>query len=54
MGERRDVCEVLVGKWNIEDPGINGIIILKYILKKVWEVWSGLLRLMIWTSGGLF
>ena len=57
MGERRDVYRVLVGKPeeknHLEDPCINGRIILSWIFRK-WnvEVWTGSSWLRIGTVGG--
>jgi len=57
MGERRDVYRVLVGKPegknHVEDPGVDGRIILRWIFRK-WNVrvWTGLMWLRIGTSGG--
>jgi hypothetical protein len=42
MGEKRDVCRVLVGrsggKRPLADPGVDGRIILRWIFRK-WDVW---------------
>jgi len=55
MGERRGVYRVLVGKpeGNFGDPGVDGRIILRWILRK-WDVgvWTGLSWLRIGTGGG--
>ena len=55
MGERRAAYRVLVGKpegkSNLEDPGVDGRIILKWILK--WNGgWTGYIWLRIGTGGG--
>jgi hypothetical protein len=46
MVERRYACRVLVGKpegrSHLEDPGIDGRIVLKWIEK--WDGWYGLDR----------
>jgi len=57
MGERRGVYRVLVGKPeerdHLEDPGVYGRIILRWICRK-WDlwVWTGLIWLRIGTGGG--
>ena len=44
IGERRGVCRVLVGKYegknHLEDPGVDGKIILRWIFRK-WVVGYG-------------
>jgi hypothetical protein len=41
MGERRCVCRVLLGKpegkRHLEDPSINGMIILRWVFRE-WDV----------------
>jgi len=41
------------GKNNLEDPAVDGRIILKWFLKK-WngEAWTGLIWLKVWAGGG--
>jgi len=57
VGERRGVYRVLVGNLKerdrLGDPGIDGRIILRCILRK-WDlgVWSGSSWLRIGTGGG--
>jgi len=56
-GERRGVYRVLVGKSEgknqLEDPGVDGRIILRWIFRK-WDVeeWTESSRLKIGTGGG--
>jgi len=57
-GERRGVYRVLVGKLeggdHLEDPGVDGRIILRLIFKKLdVSSWTGLICLRIGTGGGL-
>jgi hypothetical protein len=58
MGEGRGAYRILVGRPegrnHLEDPGVDGRIIL-WIFKK-WDggAWTGLIRLKIGTGGGLF
>ena len=57
MGERRGVYRVLVGKPegknHLGDPGIDGKIILRWILRKYdVVVWTGSIWLRIGTGGG--
>jgi hypothetical protein len=57
MGEKRIVLGVLVwkpeGKNHLEDPGVDGRIILRWIFRK-WDVgiWTGLSWLGIGKAGG--
>jgi len=57
MGKRGGVYRVLVGKPegknHLEDPGVDGRIILIWIFRK-WDVgvWTGSIRLRIGTGGG--
>jgi hypothetical protein len=49
MGERRSVYRILVGKYegksHLEDPGVDGRVILRWIFRKLdVEVWTGLDR----------
>jgi len=58
MQERRGVYKVLVekreGKRALENPGVDGRIILIHIFRKWnWGAWTGLLWLRIGTGGGL-
>ena len=56
-GERRGVYKVLVGKPeeknHLEDPGVDGGIILKWIFR-TWDVeaWTGSSWLKMGTGGG--
>jgi hypothetical protein len=58
-GERRGAYRALVGKPegrnHLEDPGIDGRIILKWIFKRLGGggAWTGLIWLRIGTDGGL-
>jgi hypothetical protein len=51
-GERRGVYRVLVGKLrardHLEDPGVGGRIILRWIFMK----WTGLIWRRVWTGDG--
>jgi hypothetical protein len=55
MGERRSVYRVLVGNLrerdHLEDPSVNGRIMLRWMFRK-WDVraWTGLIRLRIGTG----
>ena len=57
VGERRDVYRILVGKpegkSHLEDPGVDGRIILRWNFRK-WdvEVWTGSIWLRIGAGGG--
>ena len=57
MGKRRGVCRVWVGKpqgnENLEDPCVDGRIILRWIFRE-WdvEVWTGSIWLRIGTGNG--
>jgi len=56
MGERRVLCRVLLGNLrerdHLEDPGVDGRIILRKIFRK-WYVgiWTGSRWLRIWIVG---
>jgi hypothetical protein len=45
--------ENLKGRDHLEEPGINGRLILKLILKKHDEIWAGINCLMVVSSGRL-
>ena len=56
-GERRGVCKVQVGKLegknHLEDPGVDGRIILRWIFRKRdVRTWTGSVWLRIGTGGG--
>ena len=58
MGERRSAFRTLVGKLegrrHLEDPGIDGWIILKWIFERLDRgTYTGLIWLRIGTGGGL-
>jgi hypothetical protein len=56
VGERRSIYRVLVGKPegknHLEDPGVDGRVILRWIFRR-WNVgaWTGLKWLRIGTGG---
>jgi len=56
-GESRGVCRVFVGKPegknHLENPGVDGRIIFRWIFRK-WDMraWTGLMWLRIGTGGG--
>ena len=58
LGESRGVYRVLVGKpegerENLGDPGVDGVIILRWIFSKLdVEKWAGLIWLRMGTVGG--
>jgi hypothetical protein len=57
MGERRGAYRALVGNLRkgdlLEDRGVDGRIILKWIFEMDAGVWTGLIWLRIGTGGGL-
>jgi len=58
MGETRDTCRVWWGNLSerdyLENPDVDGRIILKNIHEVEWGAWSGLIWLRIGTGGGTF
>jgi hypothetical protein len=51
---RREAVGKHEEKYHLDDLGVNGTIILKWVLNKSDEtVWTGLVSLRIWTSDGL-
>jgi len=57
MGERRGIYKVSVGKpegkRQLEDPGLDGRIILRWVFRmRDMGVWTGLTWLRIGTGGG--
>jgi len=57
MGKRRGACRVLAGKLregdHLENPGVEGRIILRWIFRKwVWGTRTGSSWLRIGTGGG--
>jgi hypothetical protein len=57
MGEKRGAYRIFVGDLreddHLGDPGVEGRIILKWIIKKWDGAWTGLSWLRIGTGGGL-
>jgi hypothetical protein len=57
MGETRSAYRILWGDLregdHLGNPGVNGMIILKWIFMQWYRAWTGLSWLRIGTSGGL-
>jgi hypothetical protein len=53
-GRKRNAYRVLVGKYHLEDPVVDGKIALLYIFRK-WNgrLWTAFIWLYIGTSGGM-